>query len=57
MQHQQCLGAYVPAGSAVNDRNLTGAVILVANLAILGLSLKLYTEYVKGWAMDNRARP
>lgn len=41
----------------MNDRNLTGAVILVANLAVLGLSLKLYTEYVKGWAMDNRARP
>lgn len=35
---------------------LVNVGILLANIGILGLSLKLYTEYVKGWAQDNRGR-
>ena len=30
-------------------------LILLANLAVLGLNLKLYTEYVKDRAQDRRA--
>lgn len=36
---------------------LCGLVVLVANLGILGLSFKLYTEYVKDRAQDRRAAP
>jgi hypothetical protein len=34
---------------------IAGALILLANLAVFGLSLKLYTEYVKDRAQDRRA--
>lgn len=31
-----------------------GALILLANLAVLGLNLKLYTEFLKDRKMDAR---
>jgi hypothetical protein len=32
-----------------------GVLILLANLGILGLNLKLYTEYFKDRSQDNRS--
>lgn len=36
---------------------VTGVLILLANLAVLGLNLKIYTEYVKDRAQDRRVSP
>lgn len=38
-----------------SDSTTTNALILLANLGVLGLVLKLYTEYVKDRAQDRRA--
>jgi len=36
--------------------DVTGVLILLANIAILGLNLKLYTEVLKDKSMDHRAK-
>lgn len=33
---------------------LAGLLILIANLAVLGINFKLYTEYFKDRSMDKR---
>jgi hypothetical protein len=38
----------------MNATTTTNVLILIANLGVLGLTLKLYTEYFKDKAQDRR---
>jgi hypothetical protein len=35
---------------------IVNLLILLANVAVLGLSLKLYTEYFKDWKIERRKK-
>jgi hypothetical protein len=39
-----------------DDKNALGTLILIVNVLVLGLNIKLYTEYFKDRKQDERAR-